>query len=270
MAKASGIAQFSEGRSDVHRVSPKLLVIKQGWNMRDETPELLEHIDELAKSIAKIGVKKPIEVKMEDGQMVVKEGHCRTRAAMRAIEVYNADLKTVPVIPSDRYASEEDLILNQIIGNSGKPFTTMEQAKIFKKLLDMGYSQTDIAEKTGKTSGRISQILGLLTMPVAVQTMVSNGSVSPSLAQATVKAADTPAIASKALQEAVDKAAGQGRAKVKPADIVAPEVSNGPRMTFKSCFDDSEIDSENANETGYVDIRMPLDNFEFIRQALKL
>src|SRR6185369_14107363 len=109
MAKATGIAQFSEGRSDVHRVDPRKLVLVPGFNMREESPELDEHIDELAQSIAEIGVKKPIEVKLEDGKLLVREGHCRTRAAIRAIEVYKADLKTVPVISVDRYASDEEL-----------------------------------------------------------------------------------------------------------------------------------------------------------------
>lgn len=33
---------------------------------------------------------------------------------------------------------------------------------------------------------------------------------------------------------------------------------------------DSDIDSENSSETGYVVIQMPIEEFEFIRSALKL
>lgn len=267
MAKATGIAQFSQGRSDLHRVDPRLLIIDPSDDYRDQGPELDEHVDELAQSIAKIGVKKPIEVRLEDGKLVVKEGRCRTRAAIRAIEVYSADLKTVPVISVDRYANDEDLILNQVIGNSGKPFSTMEKAKIFKKLLDMGWQQSDIAEKTGMSNGRISQILGLLTMPVAVQQMVSAGHVSPSLAQATVKAADTPAEAAKTLQAAVDKASAEGR-KVKPADTGASKRSP---QDIKSCFENSDIDcSDEAIARGYVTIDMPIEDWEVIRKTLEL
>jgi ParB family chromosome partitioning protein len=262
--KKSGIAQFSHGRTDIHKVDPRDLVLPDGWNTRDETDELNAHIDMLAQSIAEIGVRKPIEVKLENGKLVVKDGFCRTRATMRAIKVYNADIKTVPVVSVDRYASDEDLILNQIISNSGKALTTMEQAKVFKKLLDLGWKQGDIAKKVGMSNGRISQILDLLTMPAQVQAMVSAGSVSPSLAQATVKAAETPAQATVALQAAVDKASSEGR-KVKPADTTIT-----PRKTIKDCFDNSEIDSENSNETGYVDIRMTLEDFEWLRDLLKL
>lgn len=269
MAKQTGIAQFSQGRSDLHRVDPRILIIDAADDYRDQGPELDEHVDELAQSIAKIGVKKPIEVRLEDGKLVVKEGRCRTRAAIRAIEHYKADLKTVPVISVDRYANDEDLILNQVIGNSGKPFSTMEKAKIFKKLLDMGWQQSDIAEKTGMSNGRISQILGLLTMPVAVQQMVSAGHVSPSLAQATVKAADTPAKAAETLQAAVDKASAEGR-KVKPADTGTHGLSRSPRE-ITTCFENSDIDaSDETISRGVVVITMPVEDWEVLRKALGL
>lgn len=266
MAKTTGIAQFSQGKSEVFKIDPRILVIDPSDDYRDKSQELDEHIDMLAQSIAEIGVRKPIEVKLEDGKVIVKEGRCRTRAAMRAIEVYKADLKAVPVISVDRYANEADLILNQFVGNQGKPFTSLEQAKIFKKLLDMGWNQSDIAKKVGMSNGRISQILSLLTMPTQVQNLVSAGSVSASLALSTVKAAETPQQSAEALQAAVDKATAEGR-KVRPADL--PENPNAPKFTFKQCFENSDIDNSEP-DSGYVTIKMPLDEFEFIRQALKL
>lgn len=267
MAKTTGIAQFSQGKSEVNKVDPRLLVINDGWNTRDESDELSAHIDMLAQSIAEVGVRKPIEVKLEDGKLIVKDGHCRTRAAMRAIEVYKADLKTVPVISVDRYASDEDLILNQIISNSGKPLTSMEEARVYKKLLDMGWNQTDIAKKVGKSNARVSQILDLLTMPQSVQAQVISGAVSASLAAQTVKNAETPAQASAALQAAVDSAAAAGRKKVKPGDVA--EANGTRKPTFKECFDNSDIDNSDP-DSGYVFIKMPLEDFEVIRQALKL
>lgn len=266
MAKNTGLAQFAEGRSDVFRVDPRKLVINVGWNTRDESPELLEHIDMLAQSIAEIGVRKPIEVKLEDGKMIVKDGHCRTRAAMRAIEHYGAELKAVPVISVDRYANDADLILNQVISNTGKPLTVLEEARVYKKLIDMGWEQVNIAKKVGKSQGRISQILDLLTMPSAVQALVAAGSVSASLASKTVKQSESPQVATAALTQAVENAKADGRDRVKPADAgVAPK-----QHTFKACFDNSKIDNSDSNETGMVIIEMPIEDFEFIRQALKL
>jgi ParB family chromosome partitioning protein len=261
MAKTTGIAQFSQGEQKVFKIDPRLLVISDGWNMRDDTPELAAYIDELALSIAEIGVRKPIEVKFEDGKILVKDGHCRTRAAMRAIEVYKAELVAVPVISVDRYASDADLILNQVISD-GKPKSSMEQARIFKKLLDMGWNQNDIAKKVGKSSGRISQILDLLTMPATVQAAVSQGIISASLAQATLSA-ETNGQGSQPILDAIQTASAEGR-KVKPGD-----VANTPKMTFAKAFENSEIDNSDP-DAGFVIVKFPIEDFEWIRDALKL
>jgi ParB/RepB/Spo0J family partition protein len=264
MAKATGIAQFSQGKQEVFKVDPRILIINEGWNTRDESEALNEHIDQLAQSIAEIGVRKPIEVKLENGKLIVKDGHCRTRATMRAIDHYKADIKTVPVISVDRYASDEDLILNQVVSNSGKPLTNMEEAKVYKKLLDFGWNQSDIARKVGKTPGRISQILDLLTMPNSVQAAVISGAVSASLAQQTVKSAETPQQAAQSLQDAVNKAAAEGR-KVKRDDIPTAK----PKFTVKECFENSDIDNSDA-DAGYVTIQMPIEEWDFIRDLFKL
>lgn len=267
MAKNTGIAQFSEGRSDIHRVDPRKLVIIPGWNTRDEGPDLEAHIDMLAQSIAEVGVKMPIQVKLENGQMIVKAGHCRTRATLRAIDHYKAEIKTVPVISVDRYANDADLILEQIITNSGKPLTPLEEAKVYKKLLDMGWQQGEIAKKVGKSQGRVSQILELLTMPEPVKALVAAGNVSASLAIQTVKASETHQEAAQILTNAVSDAKAEGREKVKPADVGMSQ--NQKPRTFKMCFDNSEIDNSDP-DSGFVMIKMPIEDFEVIRQALKL
>ena len=267
MAKATGIAQFSQGKSEVFKVDPKLLVIENNWNTRDDSPELLEHIDQLALSIAEIGVRKPIEVKLVNGELIVRDGHCRTRATMRAIDHYKADIKTVPVISVDRYANDADLILNQVISNSGKPLTALEEARVYKKLLDMGWQQVDIAKKVGKSNGRISQILDLLTMPVSVQVSVATGAVSASLAQQVVKSAETPQMASQALQEAVAVAQSEGR-KVRPADVGG---GKNALTTIKDAFENSDIDcSDELVGQGVVNITMPIEDFDRLRDLLKL
>src|SRR5258708_6237725 len=266
MLKLLGIAQFSQGRSDVHRVDPRVLLIEDNWNTRDDNEELLAHIDMLAQSIAEIGVKKPIEVKLLKGKLIVRDGHCRTRAAIRAIEHYKADIKTVSVISVDRYANDADLILNQIISNSGKPLTIMEEARVYKKLLDMGWQQGDIGKKVGKSNGRISQVLSLLEMPQAVQAQVINGAVSASLAQSVVKASETPQEASVALQEAVKTAKAEGR-KVKPSDVGRKNANT----ILKEAFENSDIDcSDEIIREGIVSIDMPVEDWNKVRKLLEL
>lgn len=270
MAKTTGIAQFSKGRSDVHRVDPRELFIKAGWNMRDEGPDLDAHIDMLAQSIASEGVREPISVKLEDGKLWVTNGHCRTRATMRAIEHYKAEIVSVPVISEDRHANEADLLFSQILRNSGKPLTAMEQARVFKKLLNMGWQQTDLAKKSGLSAGRVSQVLDLLTMPAPVQAMVAQGAVSASLAQQTVKAAASPQAAVTTLTEAVQTAIAEDR-RVKPADVGNPAQATGKQHSGKisECFENSDIDNSDP-DSGFVIIKMPIEDFEIVRKVFKL
>jgi hypothetical protein len=177
---------------------------------------------------------------------------------MLAITKYKADIKTVPVISVDRYANDADLILNQVISNSGKPLTALEEARVYKKLLDMGWQQGDIAKKVGKSNGRISQILSLLEMPASVQAQVATGAVSASLAQQVVKAAETPAQASQALQQAVETAQKEQR-KVKPNDV---GIGHKTAVTiFKEAIENSEIDDENSRTTGIVIVNFPVEDW---------
>lgn len=171
-------------------------------------------------------------------------------------------------ISVDRYANDADLILNQVIGNSGKPLTSMEEARVYKKLLDMGWQQGDIAKKVGKSNGRISQILSYLEMPASVQSAVATGAVSASLAQQVVKSSETPAAASQAITWATEVAKAEGR-KVRPADV---GCSANTMTVLKDIFDNSDIDcsAELIEAEGVVNIVMPIEDWHKLRELLKL
>ena len=84
MAEATGLKSISEGRSDIHKINPKLLNVKPSWNGRDfNEPSNLEHVAQLALSIAEIGVKEPLTVVWEEGKAWLVDGECRLRTADR-------------------------------------------------------------------------------------------------------------------------------------------------------------------------------------------
>lgn len=271
MAKTTGLASLAQGRSDMFRVDPRVIQIKAGWNGRDMSAvENQEHVDQLAKSIAEVGVKEPITVYWEDSKAWVSDGHCRLLATMRAIEQYGAGdkLKTILVKSEDRYTNEADRVFSQIIRNSGKPFTGLEQAHIFKRLLDFGWEQKDIAVKAGYSGGRVSQILSLLTLPQGVKEMVNAGQVSATMAVQTVKAALNGTAAEQALKAGLATAQATGATKVTAAhmpvsDVTKINVGKAVREAFEYCdIDDSSED--------VVVIKMPVDKFEIIRKLLEL
>ena len=175
------IKDIANGRSDLYRVDPKLIQIKEGWNSREANdPANSTHVDELAASIREVGVKKPLVCYMENEVVYVTDGHCRLQAVMHLIEE-GVEIKTVPVMVEDRHANEADRIFSQIVHNAGKPLTSLEQAKVFKRLVDLGWAQKDIASKAGITGGRVSQLLELLILPAILQKYIIEGKASANM-----------------------------------------------------------------------------------------
>ena len=77
------IKDVASGRSDLYRLDPKIIQIKEGWNSREATdPQNSNHIAELAASIREVGVKKPLVCYMENDIVYVTDGHCRLQAVM--------------------------------------------------------------------------------------------------------------------------------------------------------------------------------------------
>lgn len=269
MSKTTGLASISEGRSDIHRINPRLINVKAGWNSRDfKDPANIDHIEMLAKSIGEIGVQEPLTVNWENGKAWLEDGECRLRATLYAIEFLKADIKTIPCKTGDRYANEADRLFSQRIRNSGKPFTALEDAKLFKRLLGLGWQQGDIAKKAGISAARVSQILDYNTLPEGIKTMVQNGQVAPSTAMVVVKAEGNAAEA--LLAKGITVAAAEGKKKVM-AKHIEGGTSAAPKANkvgaIKEAFEYADIDD---SDNSVVVIKMPAEHFEIIRKVLGL
>lgn len=263
------LKDIAAGRTDIYRIDPRLLKIKDGWNSRDlSDPANQAHVEELSLSIAEIGVKRPIVVSWENNEPFVTDGHCRYFATMKAIE-RGAEIKTVPVIPEDRYSSEADRIFTQIIHNAGKPLTSIEQAKVFKRLIDFGWKGQDIAAKAGISASRVSQILDLLTLPEPVKAMVTAGSVSASLALQTVKSEGEKAV--ETLSDAVETAKAEGKTKVLPKHMSGekPAKVNVAKI-MKETIEAAIADGNFTEEENMVTVSFTEEQWTTILNTLKL
>lgn len=215
------LKDFAQGRTDVYAIDPRKLQVKDGWNSRDfSDPANIEHVEQLAKSIAEVGVREPLKVYVENDIPYVTNGECRYRAVMLLIERNALPEKfTVPVMNEGRYANEADRLFTQFISNSGKPFGPIENARLFKRLVDMGWAQKDIAGKSGMTGGRISQILELNTLPVSLQQLIIEGKASANMVLQVFKKHNGNLDAAYAeLTAAIGEAQKQGRTRALPRD----------------------------------------------------
>lgn len=286
MATKTGFASVSQGRSDVHKIDPRIIVVESGWNVRDETPDYLEYIKELKASIKEIGVQEPLVCIWKDNKPVLRSGHTRMLAVMELIKE-GTNIQAVPVRSEDRYSDEADQLFGQILRNSGRALSPFEKARIYKKLIDYGWNQTKIAAKEGVSPGRISQILDLLAMPVEVKNMVAAGQVSATTAAQVVKSEGvnattvlTNAVAA-AQADGKDKATAQHieqvttpAAPVAWANVQVPQtVAPAPvraqsvEQVVKDVLEASTIDNS-ADDV--VTITMSHDTFEILRELFKL
>jgi ParB/RepB/Spo0J family partition protein len=254
MEKGSGLKGLAQGRSDIYRIDPRDIHVKAGWNGRDfNDPENEAHIEMLANSIAQCGVKEPLTVFWEkegrkaEGKAILINGECRLRATLLAISRGN-EIKTIPVMTEDRHVNEADRLFSQVVRNSGKPFSPMEQAKVFKRLLDLGWQQSDIALKSGVSGSRVSQVLGLLSMPEPIKKLVSSGQVSASLAQKTI-AEHNPQTAVHVLQDAAVMARAEGKKRVAPKHI----NGNDLQVVEGVPYSPDEGENDNSDETPIQD-----------------
>ena len=228
-------------RSEYYQIDPRKLQIRADWNSRDfSDPSNMEHVEELAKSIAEIGVREPLKAYLDGDTAFVTNGECRLRAVMMLIE-RGVDIKAVPVLAEDKNGNDADRLFTQFISNSGKPFGPIENARLFKRLMDMGWQQQEIAKKTGFSGGRVSQLLELLRLPLVLQKFIIEGKASASMVlQVWKKHNEDTALAVAELSGAVAVAAEQGRKRAMPKDTGDGEgsgegsgKSSGPKNSLK-------------------------------------
>lgn len=226
-----GIQGIAKGRSDVYQLDPHDLNIKADWNCRDlDTPEAQQGLHELAASIAEVGVKQALTVYWEDGKAYITDGHRRYQAVMMAI-AEGAEIKSIPVRTEDRYSSEADRIFSQIVRNSGEPLKPFEQARVFKRLIDLGWTETDIAKKSGKSRPWVVSLLELQAAPESITQFVRSGAVSATMAIQTIKdnAGDQVKSAA-AISAAVEKAHTAGKQRATSKDMTERKASFKDRV----------------------------------------
>jgi len=248
-----GISDLAIKKGDVLHINPRDLHVKDDWNLRNmEDPSNAEAVDRAAKMIVANGTAKmpPLLCYWEDGKAYVEDGHLRLAGALRAIDTYGHLVPTVPVTTSPKDGTEADRVLSQIVRNSGKPFTPIEQGKVFAKLRELGMTDDDIATKSGLSRVYVAQLLDLQAAPAAVKKMVAAGEVSATLAIQTIKAnkGDGKKTAT-ALTEAVKTAKDKGKKKATAKDVAPAAKKPNLKKELRTIFQADNI-THQVNDSG--------------------
>jgi ParB family chromosome partitioning protein len=138
-----------------------------------------QHLNELAASIAEVGILQPPVVRsVGDGTYELIMGERRLRAAKIA------GLTTIPVII--RQTSDNELLREALLENIHRSeLNPLEEAAAYQNLLhDFGYTHDELATKIGKSRPAITNTLRLLNLPASTQRKVAAGVLSAGHARA--------------------------------------------------------------------------------------
>lgn len=131
-----------------------------------------EALQELAASIKENGVFQPIIVKKSIKGYEIVAGERRYRASRLA------GLETIPAIVRD--FSEQQMIEIALLENLQREnLNAIEEALAYKSMIEkLNLTQEELSKKVSKSRSHVTNMLGLLRLPIEVQKMISEGSIS--------------------------------------------------------------------------------------------
>ena len=129
-------------------------------------------LKELSESIKEHGVFQPIIVRKSVKGYNIIAGERRVRASGLA------GLTTIPAIIRD-FTDDEMMQIALLENLQRENLTSIEEAKAYKSIIEsLRLTQDELAKKLGKSRSHVTNMLGLLRLPLSVQDMVLYGKIS--------------------------------------------------------------------------------------------
>ena len=155
-----------------------------------------ESLNELADSIAEIGIVQPITLrKMDDGTFQIIAGERRWRASKQA------GLRTIPAYI--RTADDENMMEMALIENNQRDLNAVEIALAYQHLIEQyNLTQEKLSERIGKNRTTITNYLRLLRLPAPIQMALQNKDIGMGHARALL-ALDNPTLQIKLFQQII-------------------------------------------------------------------
>lgn len=182
MEENTYIGHLQMKSDDKYMIDPRLIVVQDNFNARCDFGDLTE----LAESIKANGVLNPITVipfeDEESNQTKYRliDGERRYRASMKVLED-GGDLRRIPAIFASKSLTKEQMLIQQLVRNEGKPYSEYEYGIAYRKLVDLGYTPKEIAEKTGKPLWQVDICLGHTERDQEIQEAMRKGDIDGSM-----------------------------------------------------------------------------------------
>lgn len=219
------------GKLTIFTIDPDVVQFEDGWNGRDEGPDLDAYRARLKAAMKAGAFVPPIDIQMVDGEPVVRDGHSRTIVAREL----KAEGTPYTLQARQIRGNDAEMRYHMLGSASGRSLTPLEQGRQFLLLTRMGETVAQIATRLGQHRSTVENGLQLAEMPASVQKMVAAGKVASHTALKTVKGhgADAPTVLKAAMAAAEakgkKKATGKNIAPSPKVTKAAPSPAPAPR-----------------------------------------
>lgn len=225
---------MAEGKSEgiqkatYFKVDPSVLEFEEGFNLREEGAALTLHIDSLYKAMKAGASVPPIDVSVVDGRVIVRDGHCRTRAARRL-----KDEGIDYLLEARQYrGNDADCVIHMLGTAQGKALTPLEQGRGFLRLIHYGMTVIQIVERTGLHRNTIDNWLILAEAPSDIQQMLTNGDVAALVVVDAIRKHGSKA--AEYLGKKVEAVKATGEKKVTRKHVSVPKMPVKVQQSFVS------------------------------------
>lgn len=207
----------TEGSSTINEIEIQLIERNPNQPRREFDEDALQ---ELADSIAEIGIIQPITLRaLDNGRYQIIAGERRWRASQKA------GLTTIPAYI--RTADDEDVMEMALIENiQRQDLNSIEIALAYQHLIDAyGLTQERLSERVGKKRATVANYLRLLKLPASVQVAIQNRVIDTGHARALL-ALDNPKAQIKLFEEIREKGYS-----VRQVEDIIKKMNDGTSVT---------------------------------------
>ena len=189
-------------------VAPHLLEIEEGFNARPLNPE---HVAEMSLAMRNGATFPPLEVRVDDGHILIVDGHHRHAAALKAI----AEGFEIKALDCRHFrGNDADRVAHMLNSASGLALTPLQLGVQYRKLIGFGWTEAQIAGRRGKTVQHVKDMVQLAEANSDVHQMVNAKQISGTAALKMVKQYGSKAGA--VIQEGLEQAKAEGKEKITP------------------------------------------------------
>lgn len=223
--------QVKSKRKDLFLLAFNEIEVEKGFNPRINYGD----IDALAQSIIENGIKNPLRgFKNKNGKYVLTDGHRRLKATEIALQTSPEIL--IPFIIDTSNKSIEQRVIDVMVCNDGLKLNPLEEAEIVRRLVNYGMSDTDIANRTGKTPVYISNLKLLNSAPQKIKNLILQDTISSTLAMDLLRNTENYEEAVEKIENAVSIAHTEGKTKVMKRDLEKSQGKVNSYAEIKKCM----------------------------------